>query len=119
MILVAEDDADMRVLIEMMLRLCGHSFVSVSDGNEALEQFRESPHAFDLVITDYQMPMMNGDELLVELRAIRADIPMILYSGRNDITSEMAQTWGFNLFLSKPVTLNVFRHHIHETMIHK
>ena len=118
MILVAEDDADMRYLIEMMLRLCGHSFVSASDGDEALEQFRESPQAFGLVITDYQMPMMNGDELLVKLRSIRADIPMILYSGSNDITSEMAQTWGFNLFLSKPVTLDVLRQHVHETMIH-
>lgn len=80
-VLAAEDDADLRCLLEARLRSVGYSVESVADGRQALERALVS--APQLIITDFQMPEMNGLELIVALRCDTqlAQIPVILYTG--------------------------------------
>jgi CheY-like chemotaxis protein len=54
----------------------------------ALETMRKQPRDFDLVVLDLTMPRMNGLELAKRLRELRADLPMILYSGYSEGISE-------------------------------
>lgn len=79
--LVVDDDASMRELIQIRLVGRGLRVVTACNGSEALTRLAES-HP-DLVITDWQMPILNGIQLI---QAIRADpaldgLPIILFSG--------------------------------------
>ena len=62
-ILVAEDDAGVRLLVTRALRMEGHSVTAVEDGEYALEQLVEEDGGFDLVLSDIRMPAMTGIEL--------------------------------------------------------
>ena len=81
MIVVAEDHEDIRYVLKRALERAGHQVVTVADGAAALDAVRQ--HRPEIVVTDVDMPLMNGLELC---RAIRADpelrtIPVILASG--------------------------------------
>lgn len=66
-ILVAEDDADIRHLMEIRLRASGHEVIAVSDGAAAVEVCLVS--TVDLIVTDVSMPRMTGLELVQWVRA--------------------------------------------------
>ncbi len=66
-ILVVDDEAKMRRVLEIMLQKMGHRVFGAGNGNEALTVF--AAHAIDLVIADVRMPEMDGIELLANLRA--------------------------------------------------
>jgi CheY-like chemotaxis protein len=53
--------------------------VTAANGHDALERF--APQKFDLVVTDYKMPRMDGLELIVNLRRLEPELPIILISG--------------------------------------
>jgi two-component system, cell cycle response regulator CpdR len=62
-ILVAEDDAGVRLLVTRALRMEGHAVIAVEDGEYALERLVEDDGAFDLLLSDIRMPAMTGIEL--------------------------------------------------------
>jgi CheY-like chemotaxis protein len=73
---------------------------------EALAVFRAAPERFDLVITDQTMPLMSGDVLAQELRAIRPELPIILCTGYSqNIDAEQAAAKGFDAFCMKPLVM--------------
>ena len=80
-ILVAEDDLEMARMLDKVLRRTGVSVVVVNDGRSALEAARDS--IFDVVVTDNDMPFMDGVALVTELRRVPAyaKTPMILFTG--------------------------------------
>lgn len=103
-ILFVDDEAPLARLAERTLQRFGYTVVATTSSLEALETFRKSPDAFDLVITDQTMPHMTGDTLARELRRIRADIPIILCTGYSHIIdADQAATQGINAFLHKPL----------------
>ena len=59
-ILLAEDDAATRDLVQRALGLDGHEVVVTQDGMEALEKLQAAPARVDLLITDVQMPVLDG-----------------------------------------------------------
>lgn len=67
-ILAVDDSASMRQMVTFTLRSAGYEVVEASDGMEALEYARE--HSVDLVLTDVNMPRMDGITLVGELRAL-------------------------------------------------
>jgi signal transduction histidine kinase/ActR/RegA family two-component response regulator len=80
-ILVVDDEEALVRLSEEMLAGIGYEPVCFTSAARALERFRADPQRFDAVVTDEMMPGMTGSELARAIRAIRADIPIVLVSG--------------------------------------
>ncbi len=73
-------------------------------GPEALAFFEADPDAFDLLITDQVMPRMTGDELVLAVRAVRPNLPAILFTGFGErITEDKAEKAGIREIVTKPV----------------
>ena len=77
-ILLAEDEDALRACLRMMLELEGHQVTEASDGVEALNLF--SMGHFDLVITDFEMPVMKGNELAVSIKLLAPSLPILMIS---------------------------------------
>ena len=77
----------------------GYEVGTALSGAEALESFQQT--RFDLVVTDYKMPKMNGAELIAALRALRADLPVILLSGFAEAGGLNEANTGANIVLQK------------------
>ena len=65
----------------------GYNVKTFTSSIKALDNFRFNPKAFDIVITDLAMPVMNGKELAKQTNKIRSDIPIILSSGCKESVS--------------------------------
>ncbi len=103
-ILFVDDEPSLVRIWKATLEQFGYRVTTCGDGRGALEVFRASPDAFDLVVTDQTMPEMTGDALVRELRRLRADIPIILCSGSSHgLTEETARSLGVEAFLTKPI----------------
>ena len=70
-ILVVEDDQDVRKMIALVLKVEGYLVTEARHGVEALNLF--APGQFDLVLTDFEMPEMNGAQLIENLRVLAPD----------------------------------------------
>jgi len=102
-ILIVDDDgAVLRVLIKA---LAGYQLTVARDGDEALAAIgRNAP--IDLVITDYLMPGMMGDELIGRLKAIRPDLKALVITAHGDILDHEQQEWWMeSRRLTKPFRL--------------
>ena|SRR5262249_32332768 len=106
-VLVAEDQDDMRSMLEICLRSEGHDVITARDGLEALEiARREAP---DILITNLEMPRLDGLGLMRRLRGELHlnDIPVIVLSGASCPSSETIVSEGAYAFLDKPVDLSL------------
>ncbi len=105
-ILFVDDEESLAQLGQMALVSLGYEVVSHTSSRAALDAFRTAPAGFDLVITDYTMPHLTGEDLVREVRRIRPDIPIILCTGFNPtMTAEHAATLGINALCPKPLSL--------------
>ncbi|SDZ79886.1 PAS domain S-box-containing protein [Desulfuromusa kysingii] len=103
-ILVVDDEESISSLIKNMLERYGYQVTSTSSSSEALMIFARDPGLFDLVITDYTMPQMNGIDLATELFKICPDLPILLCTGFSDINStEKALEIGIKSCINKPM----------------
>jgi CheY-like chemotaxis protein len=82
-----------------VLEELGHPIATASNGVDALEQF--GTRRFDLVVTDYKMPRMDGLELIVGLREIAPDLPVILISGFVDSLGLNEESTGADVVIQK------------------
>jgi two-component system, OmpR family, alkaline phosphatase synthesis response regulator PhoP len=102
-ILVADDEAHILHVVSMKLRNAGFEVLTAVDGEEAYELCSaEKP---DLLITDYQMPLMTGLELCTLLRGQEStrDIPAIMLTARGfDIEPEEMEAARISAVLAKP-----------------
>jgi DNA-binding response OmpR family regulator len=80
-ILVADDEVLIRNLVTLLLQQDGHMVLSAANGREGLEIAREYPGPIELVITDAQMPQMNGTDLCAHLLKLRPGIKVLVMSG--------------------------------------
>jgi two-component system NtrC family response regulator len=80
-ILIVDDDSPIRKLLYRILEDGGYDVVSAASGAEGLAIFHRSSPAVDLLITDYNMPEMNGLELGRKCTAIHSDLPVLHISG--------------------------------------
>lgn len=104
-ILLVDDEAPLAHLAQELLTRLGYQVVIRTSSVEALEVFRAAPERFDLVMTDQTMPVMPGDMLVQEIRALRPEIPVILCTGfSHTMTEEKARALGIDAFLMKPFT---------------
>jgi CheY-like chemotaxis protein len=75
-ILCVDDNEQELSVLKFMLSTNGYRVVSASNGADAIDVFADN--AVDLVLSDYAMPQMNGDQLVNRLKQIASHVPMIL-----------------------------------------
>lgn len=80
-VLVVDDEENVCVIAEEILRKSGYRTLQARNGAEAIETFRSYMEDISLAILDLTMPDMTGIEVCEKLRAIRGDIPVIISSG--------------------------------------
>jgi diguanylate cyclase (GGDEF)-like protein len=104
-VLVVDDDENFRAWLTKLMRRLGFAVETASDGDHALRMLRAS--SFDLLISDYQMPRVDGFDLI---RAVRADPALagqysVMLTSRDDVASKVeALTIGYDDFLAKSCT---------------
>jgi two-component system cell cycle sensor histidine kinase/response regulator CckA len=109
-ILLADDDGSARALIARVLVTEGHSVVQADDGQAALDKFLADPAAIDLVVTDVDMPVLDGIELVRRVLAARPTVRVLLISGHAGGLDQAAGLAGANVrVLAKPASIEAIR----------
>lgn len=104
-ILIAEDDRELRQLFSHVLTKHGYTAKGVSNGQEALDAL--DADYYDLIISDIMMPVMDGYELVRQLREAGSTTPVLMITAR-DAFDDMRQGFlsGTDDFMVKPVNVN-------------
>jgi diguanylate cyclase (GGDEF)-like protein/PAS domain S-box-containing protein len=112
-VLVADDDPTMRVLVAETLGPDGVDVVEAEDGDGALQLVRERMP--DVMLLDVQMPGCDGFHVCEEIRALPrgADLPIVMMTGRDDVESiRRAYEAGATDFLTKPIPWLILSHRV-------
>lgn len=106
-ILVVEDSREMRKILQGMLTELGINQVFLAkDGMEALLFLGDCYDMIDVVMADWNMPNMDGSELLRQIRGADPDIPFIMITGRADKDSVVeARSQGVSSYIVKPFSI--------------
>lgn len=108
-VLIVDDSTTMLRIIKNTLDRIGISDVTMAlDGVEALEAYKKDK--FDLLITDWNMPNMNGLELVIKVRSENKDIPIIMITtegGKREVITALKA--GVNNYIVKPFTPQVLK----------
>ena len=103
-ILIADDEQAVRGIVHFHLRGCGYEVAEASDCNTALRLCRESPP--DLAILDHSMPDGTGVDLISQVLAIDAELPIVILTGHSSVDLAVrAMSNGASHFLTKPVEM--------------
>ncbi len=101
-VLVVDDDAAVRSALRVNLQKASYEVILATCGEEALDEVRRQEP--DLVISDVRMPGVNGEELLIRLRAGWPELPVVLMTGQGSINAAVqAMRVGASDYLIKPV----------------
>jgi len=103
-VLIADDDAAVRAIVARVVArtYAAVTISAVSDGLEAFNIYTQ--RGADLVITNYDMPVLGGLALIEQLRILSATLPIIMFSANPAIESP-ARARGVTDFLAKPFTI--------------
>lgn len=105
-ILLVDDDERLRIELKRMLQIFFKSVTVASDGSEAFEVY--TTKSFDLVITDIDMPNMNGIELSQKIKSFNGNQAIIILSGFIESYLSELNDMKIDSLLLKPFTLNKF-----------
>jgi PAS domain S-box-containing protein len=104
-LLLVDDEAAIVRLWTVSLTDLGYRVTSHTNSLAALEAFRNTPDAFDLVVTDQTMPQLTGEALAQELLRLRPDLPIILCTGQSlSAAGSRPRPLGVRATLLKPVS---------------
>ena len=104
-ILLADDQKEVRETIKLLLGLDDHKVTEAANGREALALFQGG--TFDLLITDYAMPGMLGDELARRVKQLSPAQPVLMITG--SIEASSLEKGCIDSLLNKPFTLDGLR----------
>ena len=105
-ILLVDDETPVRTMTTRMLAALGFDVLTAADGAEAVALFGTRSGEIRAILLDLTMPRMGGHEAFLELRRLRADVPVILCSGYDVRESaEKFSDLAFSGFLQKPYRL--------------
>lgn len=85
-LLCIDDNEDVLECVKSFLESFGYTVLTAPSGGEGLEL--ASMHAVDVVIVDYLMPKMNGDEVAIEMRRLKPQAPIIMLSAAGDVPEQ-------------------------------
>jgi PAS domain S-box-containing protein len=80
-VMVIDDDEVLLLMMEGVLTRAGFEVTCFSDPRDAVRAIGQTPHSFDAVITDHNMPHLSGIDVALQISAIRGDLPIVLGSG--------------------------------------
>ncbi len=104
-VLVIDDDADIRRLLCDILTSAGHLVADASNGAEGIEIFKKE--AFDLVLTDLEMPEMSGWEVARSIKNHNPDVTIALITGWGEtIDSTRLRESGISTIVNKPFRMD-------------
>src|SRR5262245_50245424 len=107
-ILIVDDDPAIREVLQESLQESGYRCTTAGDGIDALERFRSG--AFQLLVSDIDMPQMDGVRLLREVKTLRPDTEVIMLTGMLDLDVAIrAIRMGASDYLTKPFNLEQVR----------
>jgi PAS domain S-box-containing protein len=117
-VLVVDDEASVAQFMRELLESWGLTAACATSASNAAQLFAADPSGWDLVVTDQTMPERTGVALARELIALRADLPVVLYSGHMDRGTEIeSRAAGIRAVLHKPVEpealYGVLKTHLH------
>ena len=116
-ILIAEDEEAIRTLIARALRQDGHEVIAASDGAEALDVLAREQGAFELLLTDIRMPVMDGIALALAAARNHPDVTILLMTGYAD---QRERAHGLDALIhdviSKPFSLAIMRAAINDAL---
>jgi DNA-binding NtrC family response regulator len=119
-IVLAEDEAALRNNLERYLKTLGHEVRATADGNAAMTELDAAPA--DVLITDINMPDMDGIEILNALRKRGSALPVIAISGGGQFNKQLLLTsatmLGAVLTLEKPFALDDLRVALERVLSH-
>lgn len=115
-VLYVEDEVDIIQLVEKRFAPKFNQFLSVTSAEEALEIFKQNSN-FDLILTDYLLPGLNGIEFARKILQIKSKVPFILITGYVDMQFLIeAINVGITQFVSKPIQFKLLRNAINNTV---
>jgi len=112
LVLVVDDEPDIRKVVRMTLEKAGYDVVEAEDGEKAVEEIQKGEHALllNLIITDIRMPNKNGIDVLNYYRKEWPSIPLIVLTGFPDLDmATMMIQHGVVDYLVKPVEAETLR----------
>ena len=106
-ILLIDDEEIVINISKMMLKRLGYRVLTAYSGYEGLQLFEKNKSKIDLIISDLEMPNMNGNEVMDKLRKIDPQIKVMLSSGAlTDADEKDVMNKGFDGFIKKPYNLD-------------
>ena len=117
-ILVVDDQESMRTLLQDMLEVIGYEVTLAESGDQALQLVESSD--FDLVLSDLNMPGMDGAALLKAIKASLPELPVVIITGYGTFhTEKRVMKEGADGYISKPCTLGKIEKTISSVFSHK
>jgi two-component system, cell cycle response regulator CpdR len=117
-ILIAEDEDGIRGLVARALLQDGHDVMTANDGAEALDVLVREQGAFELLLTDIRMPVMDGIALALTTARDHPDITILLMTGYAD---QRERASGLNTLIhdvvTKPFTLATIRAAVNDALV--
>ena len=106
-ILLIDDEETVINISEMMLVRLGYRVLKAHSGHEGLKLYKQNKSTIDLIISDLEMPEMNGKEVMDKLREVDPQIKVVLSSGGlTEAEEKNVINKGFNGFIKKPYKMN-------------
>jgi len=103
-ILVVDDEQDIVEIVSRYLKKEGFAVQGMTDSRLALESVRAEPFAFDLLLTDFDMPFLSGATLCKNVLALRPNLPVLMVTGYDrHVSGEHLSDLGVGELLMKPL----------------
>ena len=117
--MIVDDNEDILLMMPAVLEnFTSAEIECYNSPQSALAAFIRSPDGYELVITDFEMPGLDGVELCRRLRAISPAQKIFLATGSGFFTEAAARHAGFSALLNKPFPLSVLKTALAENLLH-
>jgi CheY-like chemotaxis protein len=112
-----DDEPQLSEIVSEMLGRLGYEVTAYRNALDALACFTEHPDRFDLIITDMTMPKMTGAELAAKIRAIRADLSILICTGYDaGFAAEETCQLDIHDVLTKPLSMTTLAVNVRQAL---
>ncbi|HTI98691.1 MAG TPA: response regulator [Dongiaceae bacterium] len=114
-VLVVDDEPLVCDAVRMLLTIDGYEVETAADGEQALEKYLAAP--FDLVLVDFEMPRMKGDQLAIAIKSRNPRQPILMLTAHGEMLRSSARPLaGVDLIVDKPFQLRILREGIAQVL---